>query len=157
MPETGFCYVNLVVLHLRASESSCSKDNKTSEGWWWQGTLSFPFFLPLEPPKGTFRRVWLSRKKGNIKWLWSRKQNMTQGSNCLATRAWKSSSSRLPAPPSHPARTLGLETLDRALLFVWIPIRVQVTDPWRTLGLRAQLSFASSVPHPQPLSFPPGW
>lgn len=31
MPETGFCYVNLVVLHLRASASSGGKDNKNSK------------------------------------------------------------------------------------------------------------------------------
>lgn len=118
--------------------------------------ISFPLFLSLDPPKGTFRCVWLSRKMGNTESFWSWKQYMTQVSNCLATRAWQSSSSQLSALPSHPVRTLGLEILDIARLFAWIPVRFQVTYPWQTLGLHViQLSFAFSAPHLQ--SLPPGW
>lgn len=117
-------------------------------------------FISILPVSGCSRRnlqmCLVVEEKDNTKGLWSRTQSMTQVSNGLATGAWKSSSSQLTALPSHPARKLGLEILDTALLFIWIPVRFQVTDPWRTLGLHAQLPFASSAPLP-PTSSLPSW
>lgn len=163
MSETKFCCVSLG-LHLRTSESICSSNNKNSKVWWCQETLldhlgreelrkvfaSYLDVISILPISGSSKRNFQiclvgCRGKGQHK-------SRTEAENgtwrkYLITRPWDSSSSQPTALPTHPGRKSGLETLNREHLFVWIPVRFQVTIHGGTLGLLVELSFSSFLSH----------
>lgn len=160
MSDTRFCYVNLV-LDLRASESSGSRNNKNPDAirkhsWticvgraekrflqliW----ISFPFFRSPDPPKGTSRRVWLVvEKKGNTRGAHKLTSVRDARISLLSYQSRNSKSSQLtPSPIHHQKKFRTLNFRHRT------PVCLNSSSfpgnyPHSIPGSPAQLSFTSS-------------